>query len=248
MESAITTGPVISSRRDVLAEVMYTHSEEDFVALWMYSWDQAHNQRFHPLAHRLVGWTRLTVLRASAIAFLLVVAFAITGEKSTNYILGATAVTFCWALVVSLTKLFLVGPKGLFNKLARWRYRRKMRRTARQMAARKTEINLSRHHSLLLTVDSCIHLVELDEIDQSSTLTERIETATSWTAFERIEMTDQHAFLFERRWTIILPRRGFLNDAAFRQFIDLARRLHQAAIHGYAPSFQWRQTDERITD
>ncbi len=115
------------------------------------------------------------------------------------------------------------------------------------MAARKTEINLSRQHRLILTVDSCIHLVELREIAQGSTLTERIETVTSWTAFERIETTDQHAFFFEQRWTTILPRRAFLDDAAFRQFVDLARLLHQAAIHSHTSPLKWRREDERIT-
>jgi hypothetical protein len=247
MESAITTGPISPARGDVLAEVTYTHCEEDFVALWMYSWEQVEKQRFNPLAYHLGSWIRLTVPRALAIAFALVIAFAIAGEKSTQYILGATAATFCWVLLVSLTKLFLAGPEGLIHRLARWRYRRKMWWTARHMAARRTEINLNRHHRLRLTMDSCIHLVELHETDQDSTLTERMETVTSWTALDRIEMTDQHAFLFERHWTIILPRRAFLNDAEFREFVELALRLRQTAIHGYTHLLQWKQADERIT-
>jgi hypothetical protein len=247
MESAITTGPILSPRADVLAEVAYIHSEEDFVALWMYWWEQAQNQRFHPLARRLDGWTRLTTLRAFAFALVLVTAFAMSGEKCMNYALGATAATICWVLVVGLVNWSLAGPKGFLYKLARWRYHRKMRGLAHQMAARKTEINLSRHHRVLLTVDSCIHLVDLHEIDQGSTLTERTEIVTSWAAFERIERTDQHAFLFERQGVTTLPRRAFSADAAFREFVDLARHLHQAAIHNPTPPLQWKRVDERIT-
>jgi hypothetical protein len=247
MGSAITTGPISQQRNEVLAEVAYTHCEEDFVALWVYSWERAGKKRFNPLAYRLGGWVQLSVLRALAIAFALVIAFAIAGEKSTQYILGGTAATLCWVVLVSLTKLFFAGPEGLVHRLARWRYRRQMRWAAREMAARKTEINLSRHHRLRLTMDSCIHLVELHETDQDSMLTERTETVTSWTALDRIEMTDQHAFLFERHWAIILPRRAFLNDSDFQEFVDLAVRLRHAAIHGYAQPFQLRQAEERIT-
>lgn len=248
MESAITTGPIALPRSDVLAEVTYTHCEEDFVALWVYSWEQAQNdQRFHPLAHSRGSWTRRTVAKAFAIACVLLIAFAISGEKCTGYVLGTTAATICWILLPVLAAWFLAGPNGLVYKLARRRYRRKMRRTAHQMAARKTEINLNRHHRLQLTVENCVHLVDLHEVDQGSTLTERVETVTSWTAFERIETTDQHAFLCHRNWTTILPRCAFPDDAAFRQFVDLARRLHEAAIHGHSPSLQWRQPDERIT-
>lgn len=247
MESAITSGPISTRRGDVVAEVTYTHCEEDFVALWMYWWEQAQDQRFHPVPRRLDIWTGLTVPDGLAIAIVLVVAFAISGEKCTHYILGGTVVAFCWALIVGLTKWLLNGPKGLVHKLARRRYLRKMCGIAKEMAARKTEINLSRHHRLLLTVDSCIHLAELQEIDQGSTVTERTEIVTSWTAIERIEMSDQHAFLFQRRWVTTLPRRAFVEDAAFRQFVDLAHQLHQAAIHRPTPPLQWRQADERIT-
>lgn len=247
MESAITTAPTTPRRSDILAEVTYTQSEGDFVALWMYWWEQVQDQCCHPLARCLGSWTKLTVLNAFAVAIVLVIASAISGEKCTHYILGGTVVTFCWVLVVGLAKWLLNGPKGLVHKLARRRYRRKMRRLTRQMAARKTEINLSRQHRLLLTVDSCIHLVELHEIDQGSTLTERTEIVTSWTAIERIEATDQHAFLIRGHWVTTLPRRAFSDDAAFQQFVDLAHQLHQAAIHSPTPPLQWKQVDERIT-
>ena len=247
MESAITTGPISSPRTEILAEVAYIHCEEDFVALWMYWWEQAQNQRFHPLARRLSSWTRLAVLQALAIALVVLIAFAISGDKYTTYGLGGTVAIFCWVLVVDLAKWLLNGPKGLVHKLARRRYRRKMRWLTHQMAARKTEINLSRQHCLLFTVDSCIHRVDLQEIDHGSTLTERTEIVTSWTAFERIEMTDQHAFLIRGRWVTTLPRHAFSDETAFREFVDLAHQLHQAAIHSPTPPLQWERVDERIT-
>lgn len=213
----------------------------------MYCWEQTQNQRFHPLARRLGSWIKLSVLNAIAGTIVALIGFAISGEKYTNYILGVTVFIFCWVLVVGLAKWLLNGPNGVVHKLAKRRYRRKMQSWARQMAARKTEINLSRQHRLLLTVDSCIHLVDLHEIDEGSTLTERTEIVTSWTAFERIEMTDQHVFLFGGHAVTILPRRAFPDGAAFREFIDLARQLHQAAIHSPMPPLSWGLADERIT-
>jgi hypothetical protein len=247
MESGITTGLLPPPRADVLAEARYTHCEEDFVAWWMYNWEQAQNQRFHPRAHHLGSWIGLTVLRALAVAFVLVIAFAITKERCTNYILGSTAGTICWVLAVGLMGWFLRGPKGFLHKLARSRYRRNMRRIARQMAARKTEININRFHRLLLTRNGCIHLMELQVIEPGRRMTERTEIVTSWTTFERIEETEHHAFLIEQYdFVAILPCGAFPDKAAFRQFVNLARRLHFDAVDSKVSRADGERIDERI--
>src|SRR5579859_150364 len=121
MESSITAGPIMPQGTDVLAQTSYTLREEDFVAWWMYCWEHAQNQRLHPLAHRLVDWTGLTIKRCLAIVLLAVIASVLAGEKSTNYLIGAALFLFCWVLGIGLVTWFLRGPKGPFRKLARIR-------------------------------------------------------------------------------------------------------------------------------
>jgi hypothetical protein len=247
METGITTGPVSPRRSDILAETTYTHCEEDFVAFWMYDWEHTQNQRLHPLAHRLGTWTRLTTRRALGAALIMLLSAVLLRERFFDCILAGTACVFFGVEVMGLTSWLLRGPRGLFRQLARWRYHRKMRRAVRQMAAQKWYINLGRFHRLLLTADSCIHLTELQEVESGSRMTERTETVTTWAAFERIEVTEHHAFLIERRnSTTILPRSAFRDEAAFQQFMDLARRLHDDAMRGNAPPMDREQRDERI--
>ena len=246
MESGITTGPIAPPRAEILAEVTYTHSEEDFVAWWMCDWEHTQNQRLHPLAGNFGNWVSVNCRYALKGAVIIFLAVIVLRERFIDYILVATACVFGGVLGKGLISWFLRGPNGLFRRLARWRYRCKMRRMAHQMAVRKMDIHLGRFHRLLLTADSCIHRVELHEIEPGSTLTERTETISSWTAFERIEVTDQHAFLFERRnCTTILPRHAFSDDASFRQFVELARRLHQTAIDCDVPHHR-ELPEERI--
>jgi hypothetical protein len=57
-----------------------------------------------------------------------------------------------------------------------------------------------------------------------------VETAWRWTEFERIALTQDHAFFFiSPREAYILPRRAFVNEDAYREFVHAARRYHEAA-------------------
>jgi len=247
MESGITTGPISVPRVDVLAETTYTHREEDFVAWWMYCWEETQNQRLHPQAHRLTTWTRLTLRRALAYAVTMFLSTVLFEGWLIDYILAGMACVFCCVMGKGLASWFLQGPKGPFRKLGRWRYRRKMWRTARQMAAQKTYLNLGRVHRLFLTPDSCIHLEELQENESGSRMIERRETITSWSAFDRIEITEHHVFLIERRnFTAILPRNAFPDEASFQQFVNLACRLHQDALQSRIIPAHEERRDERI--
>jgi hypothetical protein len=52
----------------------------------------------------------------------------------------------------------------------------------------------------------------------------------SWTAVERIPMTDNHAFIFTSKvdaW--VVPRHAFADDSAFQHFVETARRYHEEA-------------------
>lgn len=57
-----------------------------------------------------------------------------------------------------------------------------------------------------------------------------IETAAKWAAVERIETTDEYAFLYIAAvQAYIVPRRAFGDEAHFKAFVELARRFRQQA-------------------
>jgi hypothetical protein len=78
------------------------------------------------------------------------------------------------------------------------------------------------------------------EFDRNVTMTIdaywfRLETtseqvALRWTAIQRIEVTDQHAFFFTGPQTAyVLPRRAFSDAESFHQFLGKARSFFEAA-------------------
>jgi hypothetical protein len=248
VESAITTQPVSPPPAEVLAEVTYALCEEDYVAYWMSGWEERWIQAY-PFPQRDLGsWSRRLMRYALTIVAIMVIASAISGERSSSYMFETTSLTFCAMVGLGLAFWFIFGPRGLCQRLAQARYHRRIRRTAREMAERRTEINLNRVHHLLFTTNACIHRIELDEVDTGSRKTERVESATPWNFFERIERAEHHAFLIEKRnYTHILPCRAFPDEAAFERFVALAERLRQDAAHVGDKRTEKRSSEERIT-
>lgn len=61
--------------------------------------------------------------------------------------------------------------------------------------------------------------------------TEIGEFKTRWSAIKRIESTDQYLFIIlQDSGPYIVPRKAFINDSSFKQFIDQATIYHQTTI------------------
>lgn len=69
-----------------------------------------------------------------------------------------------------------------------------------------------------------------DEIYESWTLG---KSALKWAAFEKVEATADHLFLYQSAISATtIPRRAFESQAAFDSFVAAARRFHRAAAPG----------------
>ena len=62
-----------------------------------------------------------------------------------------------------------------------------------------------------------------------------IERRIRWEAIERVDASDDHAFLYVgSNSALVVPRRAFPDDATFRHFVETAR-THQKAIEARIP-------------
>lgn len=96
-----------------------------------------------------------------------------------------------------------------------------LRRSLRRAIARnfgKGRDNLIGRHEISITPRG---LTDTADVGQS---------AARWSAVEYVAFTDQHLFVLVRGAGLhIVPRRAFVDEAAFRQFAETARAFHRAA-------------------
>jgi hypothetical protein len=60
--------------------------------------------------------------------------------------------------------------------------------------------------------------------------TETTASLTIWEGIDRIEVSDTHAFFYlKKAGAQILPRRAFADERDFQEFVESARRYHEAA-------------------
>lgn len=133
---------------------------------------------------------------------------------------------------------WLIGliPGSFFHKSnRRWNEKRFWRTLQRQcqMGIKPAHQNCR----VVLTTEGFTETLESRTASAAVELTESKRTKVDWLTVSSIELTDKYAFFtvenadvsFTKQGFLILPRLAFVNEASFREFVNMARSYRDAA-------------------
>ncbi|HEV3259369.1 MAG TPA: hypothetical protein VG013_21060, partial [Gemmataceae bacterium] len=114
-----------------------------------------------------------------------------------------------------------------WRKRRRQVFSRKMRRLVKRCLETGV-INTARRSQLCIDADGLVLVESLDDNNEGVVKTERKETRVRWSAVAGIHLAHGQVLLeFKlkpKAWAVV-PRTAFVDDDAFRQFVEHARRL-----------------------
>lgn len=231
-------------------EIEYTLGKHDWIAYWMYGWDQSPAGR-RPLLKQL--WRILKTLLATAWmtslpSWFLIIVFLWAQEMAgERHPLGEGYLYF--ALFVWLG-VFLISSLVIFCTPSFWANTRSayQRRVKRHLAdhIRADSIRLARRYHVRFEASGFIEITEFHESEREFAVHERTETHVPWQMVRRIDLGKGQAFfIVPTKGALIVPWSAFPDRPAFLQFIDQTKELWRKAILASAPEIRERQ--EQVT-
>jgi hypothetical protein len=155
-----------------------------------------------------LGWfwklTRYSLLFVAAIeiifAIVLIIAF---GEDMLPF-------SVALGILAILTFLYSILSPFMSRKTLRWALTRDYSQGRNKLIGK---------HKLSITPDAVTDITDMGE------------SMTRWNARGYVKSTDRYLFMLDRASSpYIVPKRTFLDEAAFKQFVEVAKSYHQVAI------------------